>query len=98
MDINLVHKWLFKESFVKHITLLDGKTIGLKTIDSKEVFLNDLISSNYIDYDKRKLYAIVFRGDEMLKRTNLQWFSVLPKDKVLSADTIISNHLLVSLH
>ena len=53
--------------------------------------------SHYIDYDKRKLHAIVFQGNEILKRTNLQWFSVLPKEKVLSADTMISNHLLVSL-
>ncbi|MDC0141978.1 hypothetical protein OAI84_00090 [bacterium] len=93
-----VNKWLFQKSLVKHITLLDGKTIGLKTIDDKEVFLNDLISSHYIEYDKRKLYAIVFQGDEILKRTNLQWFSVLSKDKVLSADTMISNHLLISLN
>ena len=28
----------------------------LKTMDGKEVFSNDLISSHYIDYDKRKSY------------------------------------------
>ena len=90
-------RWLYKKTATFHMSLLDGKIFGIKTICNKPIYINDLISNKYIDFDKRVLVGIYVPMDELLKRTNYQWFTRLSQEQVLDADTALSRYLLVSL-
>ena len=92
-----IDRWLYKKTATKQMTLIDGKTFGIKTICGAPVYINDLISQKYIEFDKRFLVAIYIPAEELLKRTNYQWFARLSEKQALSADTLISRQLLVSL-
>ena len=90
-------RWLYKQTATKRMTLIDGKTFGIKTICGKPVYINDLISDKFIEFDNRYLVAIYIPADELLKRTNYQWFTRLSEKQTLAADTLISKQLLISL-
>ena len=79
------------------MTLIDGKTFGIKTVCGNPVYINDLISQKIIEFDKRFLVGIYIPAEELLKRTNYQWFARLSEKQALTADTLISRQLLVSL-
>ena len=77
--------------------LTDGKKFGVKTICGKAVNIEDLLGNGSIEFDKRVLVGIYIPGDELLKRTNYQWFARLSEEQTLKAETIFSKHLLLSL-
>ncbi len=90
-------RWLYDKTSKHKITLIDGKAMGIKTICGKPVYINDLLSDKYINFDKRVLTGIYIPCDELLKRTNYQWFTRLSQEQVLAADTLISRYILLSL-
>jgi hypothetical protein len=90
-------RWLYHKTATKKMTLIDGKTFGVKTICGKPVYINDLVSDKFIEFDNRYLAAIYIPADELIKRTNYQWFTRLSEKQALKADTLISRQLLISL-
>ena len=93
-----INRFLCKKIFNKEIKLIKGNVIGIKTIENKEVFLKSLLGSSFIEFDENNLYTITFDSEKLDKRTNLNWFNYLSKDKVLAADTVLSKHLLLNLN
>ena len=92
-----IDRWLYHKTATKKMTLIDGKTFGIKTMCGNPVYINDLISQKLIEFDKRFLVGIYIPAEELLKRTNYQWFARLSEKQALTADTLISRQLLVSL-
>jgi len=90
-------RWLYKQTIMFRMSLIDGKFFGIKTIRNKPIYINDLISDKYIDFDKRILVGIYIPAKELLQRTNYQWYTRLSQEQVLDADTVISRYLLISL-
>jgi hypothetical protein len=89
-------KWLYEEVLKKNVMPLDAKYFGCKTIGNQPVLIDDLMS----DDDDFQLPACTFGvyipGDEILKRTNLQWFARLNTRQVLESNTVIGRYLLLS--
>ena len=89
-------KWLYEEVLKKNVMPLDAKYFGCKTIGNQPVLIDDLMS----DDDDFQLPACTFGvyipGDEILKRTNLQWFARLNTRQVLESNTVIARYLLLS--
>ena len=90
-------RWLYQKTATKKMTLIDGKTFGIKTICGKPIYINDLVSDKFIEFDNRYLVAIYIPAEELIKRTNYQWFTRLSERQALDADTLISKKLLISL-
>ena len=76
------------------INLINGKEIGIKTIEDKQIIVDDLISNNYLHISPNS-YGIYIPADEILKRINFQWFARLSEKQILESDTIIGNYLLL---
>jgi hypothetical protein len=76
------------------INLIDGTEIGVKTIEGKQIIVDDLISNYYLHLCPNT-YGIYIPANEILKRLNLEWFARLSQKQVLESDTIIGNYLLV---
>mgnify|MGYP003353042994 CR=1 FL=1 len=77
------------------INLIQGIEIGTKTIDDKQIILDDLMSNNYLDLYKGT-YGILIPSNELLNRLNFGWFFRMSPKQVLESDTIIGNYSLTA--
>jgi hypothetical protein len=78
------------------INLIEGIEIGTKTIDDKQIILDDLMSNHYLDLYKGT-YGILIPSNELLNRLNYGWFIRMSARQVLESDTIIGNYMLLSI-
>jgi hypothetical protein len=88
-------KWT-KEGIVNgKINLIEGQEIGTKTIEEKQVIIDDLMSNHYLDL-YQGTYGVLIPSDEILSRIKFEWFARLSPKQVLESDTIIGNYILLS--
>ena len=91
-----IDKWFSERICKKEVNLIDGVEIGTKTINDKQVIIDDLMSNHYLDL-YQGTYGILIPADEVLSRRNFGWFARLSEKQVLESDTIIGNYLLLSV-
>lgn len=89
-------RWCMKKVTEGKINLIDGVEIGTKTINDKQIILDDLMSNNYLDLYKGT-NGILIPSNELLNRLNFAWFVRMSPKQVLKSDTIIGNYLLLSV-
>jgi hypothetical protein len=77
------------------ITMIGGKLIGVKTMDNEEITIDTLLSNEYIDLYSNA-YGIYIPADEVLKRTNYEWFARMSPTQILESTLIISKYLLLA--
>lgn len=91
-----------KQQFLKKIindgkmNLIDGQSIGIKSIKNKPILLDDLMEDNYLDLHE-SIMGIYIPSDELLKRNKYSWLAVLSKEELLNSDTAISKYLKSSM-
>jgi hypothetical protein len=88
-------KWCKERIESGKINLIEGVEIGTKTIDEKQVIVDDLMSNNYLDL-YQGTYGILIPSEEILSRNKFEWFARLSPKQVLQSETIIGNYLLLS--
>ena len=89
-------RWCMKRVEQGQINLIEGIEIGTKTIDDKQIILDDLMSNHYLDLYKGT-YGILIPSNELLNRISFGWFVRMSPRQVLESDTIIGNYLLLSI-
>ena len=77
------------------INLIDGAEIGTKTVDEKQIIIDDLMSNHYLDL-YRGAYGIYIPSEEVLSRRKFEWFARMSAKQVMESDTIIGNYILLS--
>jgi len=90
------NRWTMKKIQEGKINLIEGIEIGTKTIDDKQIILDDLMSNHYLDLYKGT-YGILIPSNELLNRLNYGWFIRMSARQVLESDTIIGNYMLLSI-
>jgi hypothetical protein len=91
-----INRWCNTRIEKGEINKIDGVEIGVKTIDDKQILLDDLLSQHFLNIYPNT-YGIYIPADEVLKRNNYEWFSRMSEKQVLESNTIIGNYLLVTL-
>lgn len=83
------------ENFVKsnQIHKLDGSLIGIKQKNNKDVHLEDLMTSDYVDFNDAK-YGILIPE---INRLKYEWFKNLNSREILNSDTTIGKQILLTL-
>jgi hypothetical protein len=89
-------KWCMQRIESGRINLIDGVEIGTKTIDEKQIIIDDLMSNNYLDL-YQGTYGILIPAEEILSRRKFEWFARLSQKQVMESDTIIGNYILLSV-
>ena len=89
-------RWCMKNVEEGKINLIEGLEIGTKTIDDKQIILDDLMSNNYLDLYKGS-YGILIPSNELLNRLQFGWFVRSSPRQILESNTIIGNYLLLSI-
>jgi len=89
-------RWCMKRVEQGKINLIRGIEIGTKTINDKQIILDDLMSNHYLDLYKGTS-GILIPSNELLNRLKFGWFVTMSPKQVLESDTIIGNYLLLSV-
>lgn len=89
-------KWTKQRIHNKTMNMIDGQEIGTKTIEEKQIVVDDLLSNHYLDL-YQGTYGVLIPAEEILNRLKFQWFARMSQKQVLESDTIIGNYLLLSL-
>jgi hypothetical protein len=88
-------KWSKQRIENGKINMIEGVEIGTKTIDEKQIIVDDLMSNNYLDL-YQGTYGILIPSEEILSRHKFEWFARLSPKQVMESDTIIGNYILLS--
>ena len=89
-------KWTKQRIHNKTMNMIDGQEIGTKTIEEKQIVVDDLLSNHYLDL-YTGTYGVLIPAEDILNRVKFQWFARMSQKQVLESDTIIGNYLLLSL-
>ena len=77
------------------IDCIDGKYIGTRNVNNKIIDISILCGSSYLELDY-ECYCLYIPRDELLSRTNYNWFCYLDSNEVLTSKTNIAKYLLLS--
>ena len=89
-------RWMMRRIEEGKVNLIEGVDIGTKTINDRQIIIDDLMSNHYLELYKGA-YGILIPSGELLKRLNYGWFVRSSQKQVLQSDTIIGNYLLLSV-
>lgn len=87
---------LYKECINGNVNLINGQTLGVKTVDNEIILVDDLVGNSYLNLCK-EMYGLYIPSEELLKRTKFNWFARLERNEILKSNTNIGKYLLVSL-
>ena len=90
------NKFLYQLFKKKEITLIEGKVFGIIDKNCKTVTLDRLMSNEFIEFDNSKLHGIIIPSEELLNRTQYQWFVRLSQKQLRTCENNISKYLLIS--
>lgn len=90
------NKWLKPFIDKKHIRLIPGTDTGTKTINESPVLIDDLLNQEYVHFFK-KMYGIWIPADQILKRTNYEWFARLSEEQIFQSNTILAKHFVSTI-
>ena len=88
-------KWSKERIHSGKINMIEGVEIGTKTVDEKQIIVDDLMSNNYLDL-YQGTYGILIPSEEILSRNKFEWFARMSPKQVMESDTIIGNYILLS--
>jgi hypothetical protein len=88
-------KWSKQRIENGKINMIEGVEIGTKTVDEKQIIVDDLMSNHYLDL-YQGTYGILIPSEEILNRKKFEWFARMSPKQVMESDTIIGNYILLS--
>jgi len=88
-------KWAKERIHSGKINMIEGVEIGTKTVDEKQIIVDDLMSNHYLDL-YQGTYGILIPSEEILNRKKFEWFARMSPKQVMESDTIIGNYILLS--
>jgi hypothetical protein len=77
------------------VNMIDGIDIGVKNMNDKPIYLEDLLSDNYVNFYS-KMYGILIPSADILKMRKYEWFSRLSTKQILEANTILSKYMVIA--
>lgn len=75
------------------ISVFDGAYLGIKDNSGKPILVENLLTENYVDFSPQ-MVGIYIPADEILARTNWQWFAYMSQEEILSSHMIIAKYIM----
>jgi hypothetical protein len=88
-----VSDWLTQQYSNGKINIIRGYEVGVMTKDESPVLVDDLMGSSYINIDLESIYGVWIPADQILKRTNYQWFARMSEEQVLLSNVILGKYI-----
>ena len=90
-----INRWCFQQVELNNIKLLDGKLIGVKQNNNKNVLIEDLMQSSYINFNV-SLQGILIPKNELLLRTKYGWFNRMSPKQLYNSNIILCKYMVLS--
>ena len=87
--------WVNDKIMKKQIKLIPGTDVGTKTIDEDAVIVDNLLGQNYIHF-YGKMYGIWIPSEQILKRTNYEWFARMSPEQIFQSNCIIAKYIVLA--
>jgi hypothetical protein len=87
--------WVNDKIMNKQIKLIPGTDVGTKTIDEDAVIVDNLLGQNYIHF-YGKMYGIWIPSEQILKRTNYEWFARMSPEQIFQSNCIIAKYIVLA--
>ena len=88
-------RWLYKQEKMGKVSKIPANLLGVKDNDGKVVLIENLIGTSFVDFSCNAL-GIYIPQDEILNRTDFNWFARLSADQAIKSDTTIGKLLLIN--
>lgn len=79
-----------------NINLISGFDTGVMTSNEKPIYIDHLISSNYLNIDNSNIYGIWIPAKHILSRTKFQWFARLSEEQIINSNIILCKYIVLS--
>ena len=89
------NRWINKHIENDKIVMINGIEVGVKNMEDSPIYLEDLLSDNFIDFYSN-MYGIWIPSKEILLRRKYEWFGRLSAKQVLQSNTILSKYMLLA--
>ena len=88
----------YLNSLILHnnINLISGFDTGVMTNKETPIYLDDLLSSNYLNINNSSVYGIWIPAEQILSRPKFQWFSRLSEEQIVNSNFILSKYIILS--
>ena len=87
--------WCYKQYEGNRMTMIDGKYIGVKTVDGRPVSVDDLLGNTDVDFYPT-MFGIYIPSERIINRTKYQWFPRMSVDQILRSNLLIASYALGS--
>lgn len=89
------NRWINGKVRKSQINLIDGKDVGVKTMDNSPILVDNWLSEDYVDLYKNA-YGVWVPSVQILNRTTYEWFARLSPEQVLESNVILSKYFLLA--
>ena len=83
------------EFMKNNITIVDGMYIGTKTVDTKPILIDDLLSDNFINFYEG-MFGIWLPSEDILNRVQYNWFATMSEEDILDGTFILSKYFILT--
>ena len=90
-----VDRWLNKQVKIGNANTIQSNLLGARDEDGKLVRIEDLIGSSFVNFDCNAL-GVFIPQNELLKRTDYEWFNRLNVKQIMESDTTLGKLFLTS--
>jgi len=90
---NSTNEWFMNHK--DNLVIISPELLGAKDHYGSLVNVDKLLSNTFLNLDEKR-YGIYIPADELLKRTNYNWFVYLNINEVLNSETQIGKYILIS--
>ena len=89
------NRWINKRIEQNKVMMINGIEVGIKNMEDQPIYLEDLLSENFIDFYSN-MYGIWIPSADILKMRKYEWFGRLSEKQVLEANTMLSKYILLA--
>lgn len=89
-----VSEWLTTQASNGRINIVRGYDVGVMTKNESPVLVDDLMGTSYINIDLESIYGLWIPSEQILHRTNYQWFARMSEEQVLLSNVILGKYIL----
>ena len=93
--IGSIQNWCSKKVAKGELDLVSSKLVGLCDQQNKPITLDNWFENKYIKLSPN-MYGIHIPQDELLKRTNLNWFCYLDPEEIYKTDNLLAKHFVLA--
>jgi hypothetical protein len=88
-------RWCNKRIGNKQLRLISGIEVGTKTMDEEVIYVDDLLSEEYIHFYP-KMYGIWIPADQILKRRKYEWFARMSPEQIFQGNFILAKYIVLA--